>query len=231
MCGTTACRAYPNLSLDFDPPEPELALEGQASGRAWLRPGIRVGLYSDALAYAEASGRLFLQGDLWGYLGNSCGDADGDGHNEGVGGATTDLSMGFDVLLELSIFGSNRSWTVYGWERPLAFYALDFPDLASPLEPFIEAENPAAQALPLQVGETGEWRVKMRPCYPYPDAVAVDVEPAIGSGTLTVPPREGKVAALRFDRPGTYRYEFTALRDEKDRTLGTSRQLIVEVVP
>lgn len=230
-CTKRSCQTFPNVEINFDPPEPELALEGEATGRAWIRPGLRISLYHDSIAYAEASGRLFLQGDLWGYLGNSCGDSDGNNVNEWVKGLSTDLSFGVEVDLTLSGLGQDATWTLWEWDKALAFYPVEFFNYASPFEPYIEADNLAAMDNQLRVGETGAWKIGMRSCYPYSDDVTFRVEPAINGHQMTVPPEKGVVQELSFQAPGQYSYQFTAQEDAKGRTLNKTATLDIDVEP
>ncbi len=48
-------------------------------------------------------------GDLWGYYGNACGDADGNGINETVSALTLNLDWRLFLTAQASAFGANLS--------------------------------------------------------------------------------------------------------------------------
>ena len=79
------------------------------------------------LAYAQVGVRPYLRGDLWGYYGNACGDADSNGVNETVNALTFDLGLAALHHGQARAFGSHP----HAVEQPLEHPALPHPLLGS----------------------------------------------------------------------------------------------------
>ncbi len=67
------------------------SLSARADVRLWAQAAFRAYLWRESLAYGQVGLRPALIGDLWGYTGNNCGDANGDGVNEPVSAVTFDM--------------------------------------------------------------------------------------------------------------------------------------------
>jgi hypothetical protein len=131
----------------------------------WVQAAVRAYLYTEWVAYAQVGIRPYLRGDLWGYYGNGCGDADGNGVTETVDALTFDLDWQVYLTASASAFGSSpTNWTLWGSPR----YHIRFWDLigSDALRPMIN--GPATVGVNYSQGYGG----KMRPCWPYSDNVS-----------------------------------------------------------
>ena len=126
----------------------------------WVEGAVKAKLLDDDIAYAQVGVRAKLNGELWGYVGNTCGDGDHDGVNEFVSGATLDLGVGIDVVAKAGILGSNLGpWDWNVWNQHLAFWGT-----GSALDPIFYGRGCGGQ-------NAATMKVAMRPCWPYNDTV------------------------------------------------------------
>jgi len=114
VCTLDDCSGSANFE-NTSPTGSTQSVTGSVSGHIKPVPhvdvAIRAYLYDDALLYAQIGVRPYLLGDLWGYTGNNCGDADGDGNNESVHALTFDLDRRIDITAEAKIIGRDP------WQR------------------------------------------------------------------------------------------------------------------
>src|SRR5258706_3891325 len=78
-------------------------VSGHLKPEPYAKVGLRAYLYSESILYLQAAVEPHLLGDFWGYTGNTCGDADGDGFNESVHALTFDLDDRIDFNGEASV--------------------------------------------------------------------------------------------------------------------------------
>jgi hypothetical protein len=159
-------------------PPRALGVGGHIKPQPWIDVAFRAYLYTDSVAYAQIGARPYLLGDLWGYDGNACGDADGDGVNETVHALTFDLDGRIDVTGKAGIL------TRTVWDSTLStgsVFHLGFFDLNGS-----SAIQPLFQGTPgLDPGATGQYKMRIRPCWPYTDQVTYKVDFGDGSTPQT----------------------------------------------
>lgn len=216
-------------------------VEIDAEGRAWGRLMVRAEVISSSIAYVEAGVKGWAGGDLWGYYGNTCGDADGDGDNETVGGLAADLKAGYDVLAKAdTLFTSSREWTLASDEWHLGWYSL-ISD-RSVFTPMVLGLGH------LEPNEVRSFTVRMRPCYPYKDAVTIQPPPGFGAAQTIDDPKNdtveisgsfatGPTAVLRVDVPHdavgreleTYTTRSIIVADRQDPAIITAQPMATTV--
>jgi hypothetical protein len=203
-------------------------LTGSISGRIqpspWAEVAFRAFLYTDALVYAQVGVQPFLRGDLWGFLGNDCGDADGDGVTETVNALTFDADAEITANVAAAVFGKSPSRHQVFTTGPLH---LAFFDLigSTALSPLIQGSSTA------HVGQQADYTVNMRPCWPYTDKVQHSV--AWGDGaldTVSGAPPDGATASHTWLEPGIVPVTAIALSDDHGRQLGRSTTRDIQVI-
>jgi hypothetical protein len=224
-CNSGGCTGTNTFdSDDFGLGDLNAEVEARIEATAWAQPGLGAALYgSDWLAGGGVGLRGLLQAELWGYYGNGCGDADGDGSNEWVKALTAEASWGYDTLYFWTIFGDDHDSHDEGPRYTLGWWdLLDVLGLgkSTVLQPMLL--GPAEV-----IADSGahEYTVRMRPCYPYSDAVTFGITgPWTGTTTIpeprsTDPARNSSVMARGFNNVGTYTTTVTAIEDDAGRDL------------
>lgn len=191
-------------------------ITGSVSGRIepsiYAQVALRAYLYDEWLAYAQVGVRPFLRGDLWGYYGNNCGDADGDGTQETVDALTFDLDLQVYLTGQAGAFGKVLGeWTdLYHTPR----YHLAFWDLigSQALEPMLSGPG----SVPANLAQS--YNVKMRPCWPYADKVTHRLLWGDGNSTeVSGAPTSWTPATHTWAQAGTYGLSLTAFKDSHGR--------------
>jgi hypothetical protein len=213
----------------------EARLDAQAYARAMLGAEVWPNPFITFLR-GEAGLKGLLDGDIWGYYGNNCGDADGNGHNETVQALAADLQWGYDILYDWDILGTYHERTDTGPRNPLGWWDL--------LDRLGQGKSTALAPMLLGPAEveqhhSGTYTVRMRPCYPYDDAVNFSVIPGFpggGSGTIPHPrssdPTQNSVAVSRtFNSAGPVTLTATNVSDAKGRNIGVPYHRSIEVNP
>jgi hypothetical protein len=162
-CNSSGCDGSKNASHGFTPTgSPVFGATGKVKVTPWIQGGIRVYIISEWLASAEVGVRAGVPAEVFGYAGNTCGDANNDGVNEWVSAATLDLGVDIDVVAKAKFVGDDYGpWTWNVWDRHLAFWKIAGGGVFNP----IFYDQPSA-------GTTvATMRGKMRPCWPYNDPV------------------------------------------------------------
>jgi len=93
---------------------------GAVDARATLKPWLQVNadvsgsLYTRRLRFAKAGvgANVAVPAMLWGYYGNVCGDASGDGLNETVSAAVLDVAADVYMYADASVLGWKREWAI-----------------------------------------------------------------------------------------------------------------------
>jgi hypothetical protein len=191
----------------------------------WIQASVRAYLYTEWLAYAQVGVRPYLRGDLWGYYGSGCGDADGNGVNETVSALTFDLDWQLYIKAAASAFGSTPTdWTL--WTSPL--YHIAFWDLigSSAINPMISGSSTA------RVNISQAYSAKMRPCWPYTDSTTYRFNWGDGgTTTLSGLPQSWTSSSHTWTTTGTKVLGLTSLSDNHGRTFTnrtTSRNIQVQ---
>ncbi|MFY0575755.1 hypothetical protein ACN28S_16585 [Cystobacter fuscus] len=143
---------------------------GSVSGRIqptlWAQVAVRAYLYSEWVAHAQVGVRAYLYGDLWGYYGNTCGDANGDLINETVSALTFDLDWRLFITGRASLVGNTSNWDNL-WSTSRRH--IKFWDLLSGGSSALRPTLLGPATVPLNY--TNSYSSRMRPCWPYADSV------------------------------------------------------------
>ncbi len=214
-CTPDDCTGTNDFTDQFEFTGPTASATVDLGAQAHARVMLRLSLYDDEFAFVEGGLKAYAKTGIWGYLGNACGDADGDGNNETVRALVGDLSWGYQLAY---------GWG--GWALPdrLRFtsphdYYLGWRDLLGPgastaLQPMILGPSSVAE------GATATYTVKMRPCYKYANAVNLTMAPGTWTGGTTVTPPTGSTTFSRtFSSSGNQTLVATAVSDTFGRNL------------
>jgi hypothetical protein len=168
--------------------------------------------------------RPYLHGDLWGYYGNNCGDATGGGFYETVGALTFDLDWQLWVTAQADSFlTSEKRWNlldVFG-RRHIKFWDIVG---SSALQPMLL--GPASTP----VNTSQLYTLKMRPCWPYNDAVNYQLSWGDGTqGAFSAPASTWVQAPHTRSTPGSKALSLVALRDSHGRVFNATTSRSVDV--
>jgi hypothetical protein len=225
-CTLSGCSGNSSYNLGGNQQQ---TLTGNVSGRVyptiWAQAAVRAFLYTEAVAYAQVGVRPYLYGDLWGYAGNNCGDADGDGLQEMVNALTFNLDWQLYLTAQASAFGSAPThWNL--WNTPRTH--IRFWDLigSSAIRPMISGpSNP-------KVNVSQTYSAKMRPCWPYTHTVNYRFAWGDGSTTtLSGSPQTWTPSSHTWTSTGTKAMSLTALSDSYGRSLNQATTRNIQVVP
>lgn len=224
-CTPDDCSGTSDFSDQFEFTGPNASASVDLKATAHARVMLRVALYNDGIAYVEGGLKAYARAGIWGYIGNACGDADGDGSNETVRALVADLNWGYQLAY---------GWG--GWALPdrLRFtspneYYLGWRDLlgaggSTALQPMILGPSSVAE------GATATYTVKMRPCYKYPNAVNLSMAPGAWTGGTVVAPPAGSTTFSRvFNSSGNQTLVATAVSDSYGRNLNVPYSRTISV--
>lgn len=227
-CTDSGCSGNSSLTTTYTPPSLSNTT-AQINGRVYVTPGIypavRAALYDDSILYAQVGPRGTVKGDLWGYAGNTCGDADGNGTPEAVAGLTLDLDWGFAVRAQVAALGSAHHWDFFSASGPIVFWDLLSPaGGSSALRPMIIGPSSVVK------NASNAYSVRMRPCYPYTDTTTYQINWGDGatstvSGVANVNASQNKT----YSSTGSKTISATADMDNHNRNLNhtTTRSITV----
>lgn len=203
-----------NMPGTVQDPVPVGAISGHLEPSIWVQAAVRAALVHERLVYAQVGVRPYLRADLWGYYGNACGDADGDGIPETVDALTLDLDWQLYVTGEAALLNTTPDVWDNLWNtgrRHIAFWDLIGSEAAQPV-----IVGPAtAQSNVLQA-----YGAKMRPCWPYSETV--DYQFNWGDGTTTAlsgAPQSQPMTNHAWSPVGARAVTLTPLRDGHGRKL------------
>jgi hypothetical protein len=234
ICTIQGCNGYANYTQSSSQPAQQIT--GSVSGRIqpslYAQAAVRAFLYSERFLYAQLGVRPYLRGDLWGFYGNNCGDADGDGLFETVDALTFDLDWQVHVTAQVGLFDDpdttkddhkrQKRWDL--WHTPR--YHIGFWDLIGS-----EALQPMTSGpVSVPVNTTQEYHFKMRSCWPYGDTI--DYQLAWGDGASAAfnsAPGTWKTLGHTWAQPGTYGLGLTAVKDSHGRQLGALTARSIQV--
>ncbi len=224
-CTPDDCSGTNDFSDQFEFTGPTASVSVDLGATAHARVMLRVALYDDGFAYIEGGLKAYAKAGVWGYLGNACGDADGDGNNETVRALVADLSWGYQLAY---------GWG--GWALPDRVryagthdYFLGWRDLlgnggSTALQPMILGPSSVAE------GATATYTVKMRPCYKYANAVNLSMAPGVWTGgTVVTPPAGSTTFSRTFSGGGNQTLVATALSDTFGRNLNVPYSRVITV--
>ncbi|HEX5752225.1 MAG TPA: hypothetical protein VFZ09_38790 [Archangium sp.] len=226
-CTLSGCGGWANYNLGGNSLQP---LTGSVSGRVyptvWVQVAVRAYLYSEWLAYAQVGVRPYLYGDLWGYYGNACGDADGNGINETVSALTFNLDWRLFITAQASAFGGNPTQWNNLWStqrRNIKFWDL-ISGGSSAIRPMIG--GPASTNVNTSTGYTA----KMRPCWPYGDTVNYRFDWGDSTSTnVSGAPQTATAAGKAWSTSGAKTLQLTALSDSWGRQLNATTARSIQV--
>jgi hypothetical protein len=227
-CTPSECNGYSNIdTTGLGSQTITAGISGRFQPNVYAQVAIRGYLYGEGFAYAQVGVRPYLRGDLWGYYGNNCGDANGDGYFETVDALTFDLDWQLYITAQADTFLTNE-WRRNLWSSPR--WHIRFWDLlgggtgSDALSPMLI--GPAL--VPVNTQQT--YGAKMRSCWPYSDAV--DYTLAWGDGgtqALNGPAATVTNATHTWTTTSTPQLALTALRDAHGRQLNKTTWRPVQV--
>ncbi len=232
-CTKNGCTGTNTFTDNFDLSNVTAGVEADVDAQLNARVMARVSLYDEDVAYVEAGVKGLLDGELWAYYGNTCGDADGDGHNETVEALAVDLGWGYDIVYGIGGFLlPDRDWTHEGPRYPLGWYDLLGPGGSTALQPMLLGPATVTE------GEGAAYTVKMRPCYHYPDRVSFTITPGTWTGNTFIPKPKSSVASENsstvsrgFNQAGTPTLVVTNTTDAEGRAINASFARTITVTP
>lgn len=225
-CTLDGCTGYSAMNTAGQQNQQPLtaSISGRIKPSVYAQVAVRGYLYSESFAYAQVGLRPYLHGDLWGYYGNNCGDAEGDGYFETVDALTFDLDWQVFVTAQADTFLTNeKRWTLldlFG-RRHLKFWDLIG---SSALRPQLLGPS----SVPVNTSQL--YNLKMRPCWPYTDNV--DYRMAWGDGltnSYNASPATWVQASHTWTTLGTKALQGTAVRDAHGRVFEATTARSVEV--
>lgn len=207
------------------------SLEAEIKAQIYAKAQVKMAVYDDNFLYVQAGLKPYLEADLWGYYGNTCGDADGDGQNETVRALAVGVDAGYDVVYGWGGVVSDTERTLNGQRFYLGWWDLLGENGSTALAPIIEGPSTTDRGV-----ETA-WNIKMRPCYPYEEAVSFVMLPGTWNGNATIPEPQSTSPALNqsqvsrsFPTAQPYLLRARAVRDTKGRNLRTSTDRRISVL-
>lgn len=232
LCTSSNCTGYNNLQSSIQNVDNPFgtSISGRIRPSLYADVGVRGYLYSEGFAYAQVGVRGYLHGDLWGYYGNTCGDADQDGYYETVSALTFGLDWQIAITAKADTFLTSQ-WRKTLWKSDQWY--IGFWDLAasgsSALKPMID--GPAS----VGVNTAASYKIRMRPCWPYGDKIDYTMDWGDGSTTshsgAPAPPSWQPVFASHvWAATGAKNMQLTALRDAHGRQFGSSRTTARQVL-
>jgi hypothetical protein len=220
-CGSSSCSGSKSATLAFDennPPTFEAQLRVKVT--PWAQASLKAVLFDETIGgYGQVGVRASLPTDLWAYAGNTCGDGDGNGSNEIVTAGTLDMAAKIDIVAKAGAFGSDIGpWTWNVVNKHLVFKT--FGD-STAIDPIFTSEATG-------VARRARMHGRMRPCWPYADAVTYRITWSDGTfSSFTAAPGAVFTQQHDFASPGLKPIKLEALYDAAGRNLGgeTTRKL------
>jgi hypothetical protein len=225
-CNFNNCSGTYSYSTQ-SPTTPQLS--GSVSGRALLTASVDVGvrayLYSESVAWIQLGVRPTGFADIWGYAGNTCGDANGDGTPEWVTGLTLDFDG--QVFLTGAANALNQGPWLWNDIAHTSKYHLWFiaPDDGA-LRPLFPGPSNG------YIGSSLLYRYAMGQCVPYGEPVSLSLN--WGSGplvNLTGYRNELLPISHTWTTSGTKTVTLHAMTDTHGRNYNTTTNRYVLIIP
>ncbi|HSG38333.1 MAG TPA: hypothetical protein VLE27_01750, partial [Thermoanaerobaculia bacterium] len=227
-CTPDTCSGSSNFTDQFEFTGPNGSVTVDLKAKAHARVMLRVGVYDADFAYVEGGLKAYAKAGIWGYYGNTCGDADGNGSNETVQALVADLAWGYQFAYGTGgwILNDQLRYTG-GGEYPLGWRDLLGAGQSTALQPMIHGLGTVTQ------GTTQSYTVKTRPCYPYTHAVNFTMSPSgvWSGGTSVTPGPTGTVVQRSFATSGNPTIGATFTTDTFGRNLQISYSRPIVVNP
>jgi hypothetical protein len=222
-CTTSGCTGSSSFVGTNDPQEFSGSVGGHIKPTVYAEVAVRGYLYSEWVAYAQAGVRPYLYGDLWGYYGNTCGDADGDGFYETVDALTFDLDWQLKVTAAARVFGATpTNWTL--WTGP--YRHAGFWDLigSRALRPMLA--GPAS----VPVNGARRYEASLRPCWPYAEPVNYTLNWGDGTAAnLSGAPQSATPIGKAWTSTGAKNVQLTVGNDSHGRHLNATTERVIQV--
>jgi hypothetical protein len=223
-CSTGGCSGDKSFSAGFTPSgDPTGFVSGKILIRPWVQGALRVYLYSDSVAYGQVGLRPAIDLDLFGYAGNQCGDANGDGTNEWVAGTSLDSAFRLDLTAKVYALGGDWDTSYNLLHRHLGFWTGGGEN--PPWSPMLRVSSTSERTATIVAGN--------RPCWPYTEALNYQV--VWGDGVVEPATRAPGTHSFvhTFPGRGTYPVTFNLLNDARGRNIGTSisRNVLITGLP
>jgi len=222
-CTTAGCTSNTSFTHSFNAlSSPTFSASARVKVTPWIQGALRAYLYDDGTIYGQIGVRPALEGDLWAYSGNSCGDANNDGVNETVSALTLDADLRLDVTTRifvnvplLSNIDKPDHWTLGRWH-------VGFWGSGSALNPIFYRKYPTKiEVYDPDLSCSGLiFQGRMRPCWPYTHKIDYHLDWKDGTSTdVTLSPYTLFTACKSFTGfpPGVV--TLTAIKDAHGRTL------------
>lgn len=227
-CSTTSSIELPNLDfsdMEFDGDIPlSYGVQAHIRPSVWAKATVRADLYKSG-TYVEVGVRPSLNGDLWGYWGNTCGDADGNGANEDVSALTADLSWRVDLLGAIALL-SHAEKTFELWStRPMH---LGFWDLigSTAIRPMLRGPASLIQR------SIADYSISMRPCWPYGETMHYELDWGDGASEFfAAHPTSAVTRSHGWQDIGQKNVRVVAVQDTRGRVLNTDLLRYIDVTP
>ena len=228
ICTSDGCTGSNTFYDNFDIDDVTASIELDIYAKGSARIMAHVSIYSDSFAYVEAGLNGFVTADVWGYLGNSCGDGDGDGQNETVRALVADLNWGWDIVYGIGgFFTTDRLWYVPQDRDHLGWWDLLGQGGSTALSPMLLGPGV------VEVDTAPDYTVKMRPCYPYTDGINIKMTPGEWTGpTYLDSPQTSSITVSKvFPQEGFRTIKARAQTDALGRRIKTILSRTIEVTP
>jgi hypothetical protein len=226
-CTTNDCSGTDNFTNNFSFTGPTGSVSANLDAQAFARVMLRVSLYSSNIAFVEGGVKAYARANLWGYYGNACGDADGDGNNETVQALVADLGWGYQFAYGLGgwLLPDRTNYTG-GGDFSLGWLDLLGTGGSTVFTPMISGAATATQ------GTAASYTVKLRPCYPYTQAVNFVMAPGTWTGGTSVSSgATGTAVQTTFTNSGNLPVTATISGDSSGRSLSGSTTRTINVAP
>lgn len=251
-CTQSSCDGTSNSTIAFQPGSNGTRSSGSVN--VGVKPYIAIEatgyMYSEWFVSAGVGSEISIPSTYWGYYGNACGDADGDGVPETVKSSVLDVNAQLALYAKWQILG-RKNWGWIDWLKSIpGWKKVDVKDYAARNKPFTairrnllfkEFEPAATSALtpiivgPSNVSATGAgYSAIMRNCVPFKDAMNYVFDWGDGStSAITGDGAQQTFAPHTWSSTGAKTVKLTAVSDAIDRNYGgmaTSRAVTVSAL-
>jgi hypothetical protein len=201
-------------------------LSGRIKPSPWVQLALRGYLYHDSIAHAQLGVRPYLLGDLWGYFGNNCGDADSDGSYEHVDALTFDLDSQVKLTAKVAALGDSlkKEWNDI-WHTSRAHHGFwDLLGGSSALEPMLNGPDT------VPANSSQQYLASMRPCWPYGDRVNYRLDWGDGAiSDFAEAPNSWHPESHSWLQAGIFNVGLRAVSDDHGRDLNAHTARSIEV--
>lgn len=218
-----------NWNSVIDDTQIVVGLDAHLKARGSLGASLLPFVYSEWFLSAKVGVNAGVDAWVWGYIGNSCGNADSTGGNEWVSALTIDADFDLRGIGTWRLLGGNHTIGFLNdhvfYETHVAFFDL-LPGGSSALEPMLTGSG--------NQGTSPTFSARMRPCVPYTDNVNYSVNWDDGvSENFSAAPASSHSISHTWYAPGPYDVSLTALSDSHGRVFNatTTRTVETNVAP